>query len=113
MKSALVMIGDNREAVQKADILGCNNMDISMNYLGMPLGTKFKEIATWDPVVRRVESRLASRKRWLLSKGGRLTLKKSTLASIPIYLIFLSMIPSNAAKRLEKMQCNLLWGDSA
>ncbi|RVW40836.1 hypothetical protein CK203_102602 [Vitis vinifera] len=44
-------------------------------------------------------------------EGGRITLIKSTLASIPIYLSLIR-IPKAVAKRIEKIQRDFLWGGS-
>jgi hypothetical protein len=60
-----------------------------MKYLGMPLGAGFKEKVTWNPILENVEKRLAGWKRLYLSKGGRVTLIKSTLSSLPTYLLSL------------------------
>ncbi|RVW75239.1 putative ribonuclease H protein [Vitis vinifera] len=54
--------------------------------------------------------RLAQWKRQYISKGGRITLIKSTLASIPIYLLSLIRIPKAVAKRIERIQRDFLWG---
>ncbi|RVW54295.1 putative ribonuclease H protein [Vitis vinifera] len=54
--------------------------------------------------------RLALWKRHYLSKGGRITLIKSTLASIPIYQLSLFRMPKLVVKRLEKLQRDFLWG---
>ena len=45
-----------------------------------------------------------------LSKGGRVTLIKSTLSNLPTY--FLSLFPTSAAmaNQIEKLQRNFLWG---
>ena len=44
-----------------------------------------------------------------LSKGGRVTLIKSTLFNLPTY--FLSLFPIHPlANRMEKLQCDFLWG---
>jgi hypothetical protein len=39
-----------------------------------------------------------------LSKGGRLTLLKSTLSNLPTYLLFVFPIPADVARRIEKIQ---------
>ena len=45
-----------------------------------------------------------------MSKGGRLTLLKSTLLSLPTYYLSLFTIPKVVATRLEHIQRNFLWG---
>ena len=44
-----------------------------------------------------------------LSKGGRLTLIKSTLSNLPTYFLSLFPIPASVAKRIEKIQRDFLW----
>ena len=57
-----------------------------------------------------MRKRLALWKRQYLSKGGRITLIKSTLASMPIYQLSLFRMPKLVAKRLEKLRRDFLWG---
>ncbi|WKA12713.1 hypothetical protein VitviT2T_030072 [Vitis vinifera] len=54
--------------------------------------------------------KLALWKRQYLSKGGRITLIKSTLASMPLYQLSLFRMPKGVARRLEKLQRDFLWG---
>ena len=75
-----------------------------MKYLGLPLGACFKAKLIWDDILEKVDRRLASWKRLYLSKGGRVTLIKSTLSNLPTYFLSLYPIPATMAKRIEKLQ---------
>ena len=90
--------------------LGCRVGALPTVYLGLPLGANHKATTMWDGVEKRMRRRLALWKRQYLSKGGRITLMKSTLASIPIYQLSLFRMPKLVAKRLEKLQRDFLWG---
>ena len=79
-----------------------------MKYLGLPLGAKFKSKAIWNPIIEKIERRLAGWKRIYFSKGGRLTLIRSTLSNLPTYFLSLFPIPADVATRIEKIQRNFL-----
>ena len=81
-----------------------------MSYLGMPLGAFFKASSVWNPILENIERKLAGWKKLYLSKGGCLTLLKSTLSSLLTYFLSLFTIPKHVAERIEKFQCNFLWG---
>ena len=66
-------------------VLGCQTRQLPSTYLGLPLGAPHKSMAIWDVIEERMHKKLALRKRNYNFKGGRLTLIKSTLASLPIY----------------------------
>jgi hypothetical protein len=51
-----------------------------MSYLGMPLGSTYKSIEIWNPIMEKMERCLVGWQRLYLSKGGRLALLKSTLS---------------------------------
>ena len=53
--------------------------------------------------------RVALWKRNYISKGGRITFIKCTLARLPLYHMSLIRIPIVVTKRLEKVQINFLW----
>jgi hypothetical protein len=58
-----------------------------------------------------MERRLASwKKLYLSTKGGRLTLLKSTLSNLSTYYLSLFPIPVRVANKLEKLQRDFLWG---
>ena len=83
-----------------------------MTYIGMPLGTLYKTPSIWNPIREMMEKKLSGWKRHYLSKGGRLTLLKSTLSSLPTYSLSLFTIPKAVATRWERIQRNFLWGSS-
>ena len=102
-KSETVPVGEVGHMDALARILCCKVGRLPMSYLGMPLGAHFKDASIWNPVLERVEKKLSGWKRLYLSKGGRLTLLKSTLSSIPTYYLSLFTIPQHIADRLERI----------
>ena len=64
----------------------------------------------WNPILEKMERRLEGWKHLYLSKGGRVTLIKSTLSNLPTYFLSLFPIPASVANRIERLQWNFLWG---
>jgi hypothetical protein len=58
----------------------------------------------------KLEWRLSGWKSLYLSKGGKMTLIKSTLSSLPTYFLSLFPIPVNVALHIDKIQRDFLWG---
>ena len=81
-----------------------------MKYLGMSLGTSFKMVLIWNPILKKMEKKLLGWKRLYLSKGDRLTLLRSTLSSFPTYFLSLFTIPKAVVARMKSIQRNFLWG---
>ena len=40
-------------------VLGCKQGSLPMKYLGLPLGAKFKDKTQWNPILEKMERRLA------------------------------------------------------
>ena len=79
-------------------------------YLELPLGVPSKAVYGWDGVEEKVRRRLALWKSQYISKGGRITLIKSTMVSMSVYQMSLFRMPISVAKRLEKLQRDFLLG---
>ena len=111
-KSEIVLIGEVRNIHFLANILQCRVRSFPMIYLGMPLGTLYKTPSIWNPILKRMDKKPSGWKWLYLSKGGRLTLLKSTLSSLLTYYLFLFTIPKAVVTRLERIQRNFLWGST-
>ena len=109
-KSEILPVGGVEEVEELAVELGCRVGSLPSTYLGLPLGAPHKSLSMWDEVEERVRRRLALWKRQYISKGGRITLIKSTMTSMPIYQMSLFRMPKVVARRLEKLQRDFLWG---
>ena len=102
-KFELVPVGVVHNLEALVGLLGCGQSSLTLKYLGIPLGD------VWNPILERMERRLANWKRLYLFKGGKVTLIKNTLSSLPIY--FLSLLPllGKVAKCMKKLQRDFLW----
>jgi hypothetical protein len=109
-KSVLVPVGLVENVGQLAGLLGCGYGEVPLKYLGLPLGASFKLKTMWAGLEDMMVRKLAPWKRLYLSKGGRVTLIKSTLSNMPTYMLSLFPIPADVAKRIEKIQRDFLWG---
>ena len=109
-KSELISVGKAEKLDELALVLGCQVGVLPTSYLGLPLGGPFNSLVAWDGVEERSCKRLALWKRQYISKGGRLTLIRSTLSSLSIYFLSLFRIPRIVWLRLEKIQRDFLWG---
>ena len=74
-----------------------------MKYLGLPLGATFKDKTIWNPILEKMERRLAGWKRLYLSKGGRVTLIKSILSNLPTHFLTLFPILASVANQIERL----------
>ena len=108
-KSELVPVGGVHNLEALVGLLGCGQSSLPLKYLGLPLGAKFKNLSVWNPILERMERRLAGWKRMYLPKGGKVTLIKSSLSSLPTYFLSLFPLLSKVAKCMEKLQRDFLW----
>ncbi|GJS42896.1 RNA-directed DNA polymerase, eukaryota [Tanacetum coccineum] len=106
-KSKLMGIGVNKSVVESAaNLIGCSILYSPFNYLGVKVGANMSRISSWDDVVAKVSSRLSKWKIKTLSIGGRLTLLKSVLTSIPLYHMSIYKVPMGVLKKLESIRRN-------
>ncbi|GKB96400.1 putative RNA-directed DNA polymerase, eukaryota, reverse transcriptase zinc-binding domain protein, partial [Tanacetum coccineum] len=108
-KSNIYGIGVNEDKVYNvASNAGCIAGDIPFNYLGLPIGSNMKSIASWKMLIDRFRLRLSTWKASLLSIRGRLTLIK--FGSLDIYYLSTFRAPELVLNDLERIQSNFFWG---
>ena len=107
-KSELIPVGRVSNVVELASVIGCKVGVLPTTYLGLPLGAAHNSMVAWDGIEKRFRKRLALWKKQHISKGGRLTLVKSGLASLPIYFMSLFRMSRRVRLRLEKIQRDFL-----
>nr|GEX81273.1 reverse transcriptase domain, reverse transcriptase zinc-binding domain protein [Tanacetum cinerariifolium] len=92
-------------AVHLVHILSCLH-DVS----GLPIGRNLRKVEAWSEVIDRFSKRLATWKSKLLSIGGRLTLVKSVLGSLPLYYLSIFRAPKSVFSCLETITKRFFWG---
>lgn len=95
-----------------AEMMGCRSELMPTTYLGLPLGQAANNNAMWDPIIENCIARLPNWIRSSLTKAGKLTLVKSVLSSVPIYMFSLFAAPMKVIKALEKVIRDFLWDPS-
>ena len=58
-KSEMVPIREVVHLSPLDDLLSCQIEELPLTYLGMPLGAFFKVVGGWNPIIEKVERRLA------------------------------------------------------
>ncbi|XP_071726422.1 uncharacterized protein [Rutidosis leptorrhynchoides] len=112
-KSQLYGIGVNCSEVENlASWCNCQAGSLPFIYLGLPVGSNMKKLESWNPVIDKFTKRLADWRARSVSFGGRLTLVKSVLSSLPLYYFSLFRAPPCVLKKLECVRRSFFWGGS-
>ncbi|GKE78477.1 hypothetical protein Tco_1544597, partial [Tanacetum coccineum] len=110
-KSKIIGIGVHTEGVDLASkIVGCSTFSSPFTHLGVKVGGVMSRIKTWDDVISKVSSRLSKWKLKTLSIGGRLTLIKYVLSSIPLYYMSIFKVPMGVLTSMESIRRNFFNG---
>ncbi|GMI67424.1 hypothetical protein HRI_000411700 [Hibiscus trionum] len=112
-KSGIAGVGTHPDTLNMlATTCGCSKIKLPFTYLGIPLGSDPRQIATWDPIVERCQSKLAGWKGRSLSFAGRVVLINSVLSALPLYFMSLFIIPKTVLKKIDRIRREFLWGKS-
>ncbi|GKA00908.1 RNA-directed DNA polymerase, eukaryota, reverse transcriptase zinc-binding domain protein [Tanacetum coccineum] len=110
-KSKLLGVGvSDVDVVDMAKVLGCGVSKLPMMYLGVPVGGNMGRCENWNRIIQKFTSKLSQWKARFLSVGGRLTLLKSVVGSLPTYYMSLYLMPATVRKKLEAMRNRFFLG---
>nr|GEX21179.1 RNA-directed DNA polymerase, eukaryota, reverse transcriptase zinc-binding domain protein [Tanacetum cinerariifolium] len=88
-----VQVVHRENVAQTAQKIGCDILQTPFSYLGSKVGGLMSRVQSWDEITNIIVARLSSWKIQTLSIGGRFTLIKSVLGSIPIYHMSMFRVP--------------------
>nr|XP_009594078.1 uncharacterized protein LOC104090636 [Nicotiana tomentosiformis] len=107
-KSSMYAINVVQDIERLGEVLVCQIGELPTDYLGMPLGARYKSEQIWLKI-DRCEMRLAMWKSQYLSLGGGVILINSVLDSLPTYLMSLFPMPMSVKKKLDRIRRDFLW----
>ena len=109
-KSGLIVLGKEIDwAERAANLLRCKLVQLPITYLGVPLGANMRKYSSWQPVLSKIQQRLANWKASCLSRPGKLVLIKAVINSLPTYYLSLFKMPKKVADMINKVQRRFLW----
>lgn len=110
-KSTVFGIGASSSKVNTWSLLlGCMPGSFPFTYLGVPVGANMNLKKHCKPIIDKFNAKLSTWKTKNLSFGGKLTLVKSVLSSVPLYYFSLFKAPASVLDRLEQIRRRFIWG---
>ncbi|GKD79600.1 RNA-directed DNA polymerase, eukaryota, partial [Tanacetum coccineum] len=110
-KSKLMGIGfPHEDVLSAAESIGCFIFTMPFNFLRVKVGDSMSRRSSWEETIDKLSFRLSKWKLKALSIGGRLTLIKFVLSSLPLYHMSIFKCPMGVLKILKSIRRNLFNG---
>lgn len=98
-------------AIANAEVLGCKHGTFPFQYLRATMGGKPQRKSFWNPMIKKIKTKLAAWRCTSLLKASRLLFIKAVIDSIPMYWLSLNKLPAGVLKEIEKIKRRFLWGE--
>lgn len=112
----LEIVSSNVHSTVKNDIACCSSIQHKScigKYLGVYNIIFWKDLINSSELILRMQKKLAGWKASTLSRGGKLTLIKSNLISMPNHVLSCFRCPAKVTDRLDKECRNFFWGNQS
>ncbi|KAL0444885.1 UNVERIFIED_CONTAM: hypothetical protein Slati_2211200 [Sesamum latifolium] len=90
-------------------ILGYQEGQLPLRYLGLPLLASRLSIADCTPILQKIDDRIKGWEGIMLSFAGRVQLIKSVLSSLQVYWAMAFILPKTVIREIEKRLRSFLW----
>lgn len=101
-KSRLIDINTNPHFIEVVSLfLSCRSEDNNFYFLGIPIGFNPRKEVTWNPLLLKVRSCLEGWTNRFLNLGGRITLLKSVLSSLCIFMMSFYKMPKKVEHKFN------------
>lgn len=101
-KSSLYGYHENTEdMITWSDMLECEIGKGDFVYLGANISASSKSVKFWDPLLVKMQKKLASWKSSQVTQAGRLVLLNAVLDSLPLYWLSLFRLPKTVEKKMD------------
>ncbi|KAL0295479.1 UNVERIFIED_CONTAM: putative ribonuclease H protein [Sesamum radiatum] len=94
---------------QIQEIMGFSIGSLPIKYLGVPLTSSKLTMADCNPLIQKIESRIAGWNQLNLSYAGRVQLIKSVLSSLHLYWSSIFILPKGVVTVIEQKFRKFLW----
>lgn len=95
-----------------ASILECKVGTVEIHYPGVNINSLSRTIKFLDPLIFKIQRKLASWKGCSTTQAGHLVLLKATLDSLPIYWLSLYRLHKAIESKIDIIRKRFLWGHS-
>jgi hypothetical protein len=99
---------DNERIELAVQTLGCASKNFPTAYLGLPLSSKKLSAGDHAHWIEKIAAKFPGWKAELLNLAGRITLIKSVISAIPVYLFIALNAPKWVIKAFDKIRRNFL-----
>jgi hypothetical protein len=90
-------------------VMPCPIVDFPIHYLCAPLSTSYLPKSQYIPLIEKVAAKVPAWQGPPMNKSDHLTLVKSTISIMPIYLMMSYSLPNWVVKEIDKICRNFLW----